>query len=116
MKGVTRTPLTSKLIGTSTRRTTTQPVAIPWNDIDRKSLAQWCQRRLGWRQVCENDGATWLPFKPLCNSERRFEGAAIQLRPYTKALTGQRRDVRPTPEGVIAGEARQRSGVNAETP
>jgi hypothetical protein len=34
------------------------------NDIDRKSLAQWCQSRVGWRQVCENDGATWLPFKP----------------------------------------------------
>jgi hypothetical protein len=36
----------------------------PENDIDRKSLAQWCLSRCGWHQVCENDGATWLPFKP----------------------------------------------------
>ena len=36
----------------------------PENDIDRKSLAEWCRERLGWVQVCENDGATWLPFKP----------------------------------------------------
>lgn len=33
--------------------------------IDRESLAQWCQSRRGFRQVCENDGATWLLFKPL---------------------------------------------------
>ncbi len=36
----------------------------PENDIDRESLAQWCRERFGWVQVCENDGATWLPFKP----------------------------------------------------
>jgi hypothetical protein len=34
------------------------------NDIDRKSLGQWCLSPLGRRQVCENDGATWLPFRP----------------------------------------------------
>lgn len=36
----------------------------PENGIDRKSLAKWCRERLGWIQVCENDGATWLPFRP----------------------------------------------------
>jgi hypothetical protein len=34
------------------------------HEIDRQALAQWCLSRCGWRQVCENDGATWLPFKP----------------------------------------------------
>jgi site-specific DNA-adenine methylase len=34
-------------------------------DIDHGALARWCLNRLGWRQVCENDGATWLPFEPL---------------------------------------------------
>jgi hypothetical protein len=32
--------------------------------IDRDVLAQWCLSRLGRRQVCENDGAIWLPFRP----------------------------------------------------
>lgn len=32
--------------------------------IDRQALARWCLNRHGWRQVCENDGAKWLPFKP----------------------------------------------------
>jgi len=35
-----------------------------YNNIDRGLLAQWCQNRWGWVQVCENDGATGLPFKP----------------------------------------------------
>lgn len=34
------------------------------NTVDRQALARWCQSRHGWVQVCENDGATWLPFKP----------------------------------------------------
>lgn len=35
-----------------------------YNDIDRASLARWCKNRPGFVQVCENDGATWLPFEP----------------------------------------------------
>lgn len=34
------------------------------HDIDRQALARWCKSRHGWRQVCENDGANWLAFKP----------------------------------------------------
>jgi hypothetical protein len=36
----------------------------PFHSIDRGSLAHWCQSRRGWVQVCGNDGATWLPFRP----------------------------------------------------
>jgi hypothetical protein len=37
----------------------------PYNDIDYAALADWCKRRPGYVQVCENDGATWLPFRPI---------------------------------------------------
>ncbi|MCH9665662.1 MAG: hypothetical protein K0U41_07410 [Gammaproteobacteria bacterium] len=33
--------------------------------IDYGHLAQWCKDREGLVQVCENEGADWLPFKPL---------------------------------------------------
>ena len=32
--------------------------------IDFLHLGRWCQRRRGQVMVCENEGATWLPFKP----------------------------------------------------
>lgn len=35
------------------------------NGIDYEALATWCQSRPGQTIVCENDGAAWLPFKPL---------------------------------------------------
>lgn len=33
--------------------------------IDFKSLGTWCKERIGHVIVCENDAATWLPFRPL---------------------------------------------------
>lgn len=38
-----------------------------YSDIAFVDLAEWCKQRDGHVDVCENDGATWLPFKPLCN-------------------------------------------------
>ena len=35
------------------------------SDIDYRHLAQWCREREGSVDVCENEGADWLPFKPL---------------------------------------------------
>ncbi|MGA8614132.1 MAG: hypothetical protein WB760_21145 [Xanthobacteraceae bacterium] len=35
-----------------------------YHDIDYAALAEWCKSRRGFVQVCENDGATWLPFEP----------------------------------------------------
>lgn len=32
-------------------------------DVDYTELAQWCQSRRGFVQVCENTGAEWLPFR-----------------------------------------------------
>ena len=33
--------------------------------INYKYLAEWCSTRAGSVDVCETQGATWLPFKPL---------------------------------------------------
>lgn len=33
------------------------------SDIDYSALGQWCRSRRGQTIVCENDGATWLPFR-----------------------------------------------------
>jgi hypothetical protein len=35
------------------------------HNLDYRALGKWCKRRRGFVQVCENDGAKWLPFKPL---------------------------------------------------
>jgi len=34
-----------------------------YNDVDFAALASWCLRRRGYIQVCENNGANWLPFR-----------------------------------------------------
>lgn len=33
--------------------------------LDYSALSEWCQSRIGQTIVCEQDGASWLPFKPL---------------------------------------------------
>ena len=38
----------------------------PHHYLDYDELACWCQTRRGQVVVCEEMGATWLPFKPLC--------------------------------------------------
>lgn len=34
------------------------------SDLDYARLADWCRSRRGQVIVCENEGATWLPFRP----------------------------------------------------
>lgn len=36
----------------------------PCHDLDYTALGVWCRERRGQVMVCENEGATWLPFKP----------------------------------------------------
>ena len=36
----------------------------PAHDLDYDELARWCRSLSGQVIVCENEGATWLPFKP----------------------------------------------------
>lgn len=40
--------------------------AYPHSRVDYAHLAEWCRSRSGTVDVCENMGATWLPFGPLC--------------------------------------------------
>lgn len=39
----------------------------PHSDVDFAHLAEWCRSRLGTVDVCENVGASWLPFVSLCD-------------------------------------------------
>lgn len=43
--------------------------------IDFGALSAWCQARRGQVIVCENEGATWLPFEPLAVSNAAAPGA-----------------------------------------
>lgn len=36
--------------------------------IDFDDLGRWCESRNGQVMVCENEGATWLPFRPLADT------------------------------------------------
>ncbi len=39
------------------------------SSVDFEGLADWARSRLGLVLVCENDGATWMPFKPFMTSK-----------------------------------------------
>lgn len=41
--------------------------SYPMKFMDYDALASWCQSRQGQVIVCENAGATWLPFEPLAD-------------------------------------------------
>jgi hypothetical protein len=80
--------------------------AYAFKTIDRPSLAQWCLSRCGWRQVCENDGATWLPFKPFSilegyrgrgySVEAVYESSNWSQREARSKLTGRRSERGPS--------------------
>lgn len=46
--------------------------------LDFAALGAWCRSRPGQTIVCENDGATWLPFRPLASvkTSRRLSRSA----------------------------------------
>lgn len=50
-------------------------------DIDFDALASWCRDRRGQTIVCEQDGATWLPFRPfaLANTTQAKIGGDMRL-------------------------------------
>lgn len=50
------------------------------NKIDFQQLSLWCQSRLGQVIVCENAGASWLPFSPL------VQYRAASLKPSVEAI------------------------------
>ena len=61
----------------------------PNSDLDFADLAEWCKGLPGHVDVCENDGATWLPFKPLCevvSSRGRRDGARSKEAHWTREV------------------------------
>lgn len=49
-------------------------------NIEYDRLAEWCKTRKGQVIVCENEGATWLPFRRLC------EHKGLHRLPNTEAV------------------------------
>lgn len=47
-------------------------------DIDYDALGVWSKAREGQVMVCENDGAAWLPFRPLYSTTTAMNGACNQ--------------------------------------
>lgn len=43
--------------------------------LDYSALGMWCQARAGQRIVCENEGATWLPFREFATLKAGINGA-----------------------------------------
>jgi hypothetical protein len=56
--------------------------------IDYEHLGQWCRQRQGHVMVCENEGASWLPFEPFARirAATRATGAWV-LWQHPPALT-----------------------------
>lgn len=44
------------------------------SDVDYVALANWCRSRRGQVIVCENEGATWLPFQPFATFKAGVNG------------------------------------------
>lgn len=42
-----------------------------FSEVDYKHLAEWCRGLPGYRIVCEQHGADWLPFQPLATIKSR---------------------------------------------
>ena len=54
------------------------------HDLDYQRLARWCRSRRGQTIVCENMGASWLPFQPL--GRRRGIRSAYQVSNAVEAI------------------------------
>ena len=51
--------------------------------IDYRALGGWCLDRSGQVIVCENEGATWLPFKPFATFKAGLNGSGSKEVIYT---------------------------------
>lgn len=53
------------------------------SDVDYAKLARWCRGRSGQLIVCENEGATWLPFKYFATLKAGVNGKGSREVAYT---------------------------------
>jgi hypothetical protein len=56
------------------------------SDVDYSALAAWCQERVGQVIVCENEGATWLPFRPFATFKAGVNGSGSKEVIWTGGL------------------------------
>lgn len=47
-------------------------------DVDYAALASWCRERQGRVIVCENEGASWLPFRSLATI-KSTKGTSVEV-------------------------------------
>ena len=61
--------------------------------LDYARLAKWCRSRPGQVIVCENEGADWLPFRPLAavktTRAKRRSKEVIWARPHMNGRSAQ---------------------------
>jgi D12 class N6 adenine-specific DNA methyltransferase len=60
----------------------------PVKDVNYPDLAIWANSRRGFIQVCENEGATWLPFNKFhsVNTYHHMRDNGIRLAKYTQEV------------------------------
>ena len=62
--------------------------------VDYPALAEWCKRRRGQVMVCENEGATWLPFRPFCETVGAMKDGSSRRRSKEAIWTPESGDSR----------------------
>lgn len=63
-----------------------------FSKIDYEHLAQWCRERQGQVTVCEQEGATWLPFVPF-RTIKAMEGKKGSKQSREMIWTNEQREV-----------------------
>lgn len=58
------------------------------NDIDYPALGTWCRSRSGQTLVCENEGATWLPFRTFATFKPGVNGSGSKEVLWSNAENG----------------------------
>jgi D12 class N6 adenine-specific DNA methyltransferase len=86
------------------------------SDIDYAALARWCRERRGFVQVCEAEGADWLPFKRFArlNGIRAQSRNVQREREYYEVLyeAGRERVSFFNPTGEKKNAKRDRTGTD----
>jgi site-specific DNA-adenine methylase len=59
--------------------------------IDYAALAAWCRTRPGQVVVCENEGASWLPFRPLAETKATHKDRRSKEAVWLNSFDDERR-------------------------
>lgn len=59
-----------------------------YRNLDYVQLAAWCASRQGQTIVCENEGASWLPFRPFARLKAGVNGSGSREAIWTNTTAG----------------------------